>query len=66
MSPRTLSENTLRKDFSNNPTPTAVFLPHRTKRLIQLVADVMLITLGLMLARLLRLDNFAFLGQPKV
>lgn len=41
-------------------------LPRRTKRLIQLAADVVLITLSFVLAMLLRLDSFAFLGQPRV
>jgi FlaA1/EpsC-like NDP-sugar epimerase len=41
-------------------------LPRRTKRLIQLAADVVLITLSFMLAMLLRLDSLAFVSQPKV
>lgn len=41
-------------------------LSRRTKRLIQLATDVVLITLSFMLAMLLRLDSLTFLGQPKV
>lgn len=41
-------------------------LPRRIKRLIQLAADVVLITLSFVLAMLLRLDSFAFFGQAQV
>lgn len=41
-------------------------LPRRVKRLIQLTADVILITLSFLLAMLLRLDSSDFLSQPKV
>ncbi|GAA3899012.1 nucleoside-diphosphate sugar epimerase/dehydratase [Halomonas cibimaris] len=41
-------------------------LPRRAKRLIQLTADVALITLSFLLAMLLRLDSSDFLSQPGV
>ncbi len=41
-------------------------LPRRQKRLLQLVADSVLITLSFLLAMLLRLDSWAFLSQPRV
>ncbi|WP_273142035.1 nucleoside-diphosphate sugar epimerase/dehydratase [Halomonas sp.] len=41
-------------------------LPRRTKRLIQLVADVWLIVFSFAAAMLLRLDSLAFMAEPRV
>lgn len=41
-------------------------LPRRQKRLLQLAADSLLITLSFLLAMLLRLDSWAFVTQPRV
>ena len=41
-------------------------LPRRQKRLLQLVADSLLITVSFLLAMLLRLDSWAFVTQPGV
>jgi len=41
-------------------------LPRWQKRLLQLVADCLLITFSFLLSMLLRLDSLAFLTQPRV
>ncbi|MFC2993636.1 polysaccharide biosynthesis protein [Halomonas tibetensis] len=41
-------------------------LPRRQKRLLQLAADCLLITVSFLLAMLLRLDSLSFLAEPRV